>query len=72
MLSTFPGELPEGHLSTKYHLISSLDLFNDTYGFGPGVGGLAYLGMGVGFFIAMFFAARVADWIYRTVCVMIQ
>uniref|UniRef100_A0A8H7XYP4 Major facilitator superfamily (MFS) profile domain-containing protein n=1 Tax=Psilocybe cubensis TaxID=181762 RepID=A0A8H7XYP4_PSICU len=51
-----------------YYLMLSTfpDLFNHTYGFGPGVGGLAYLGMGVGFFMAMFFAARVADAIYKT------
>lgn len=54
-------------MCVKYHLITLLDLFNGTYGFRPGVGGLAYLGMGVGFVTAMIFAARVADWIYKTV-----
>ncbi|KAJ3496189.1 hypothetical protein NLJ89_g10520 [Agrocybe chaxingu] len=32
-------------------------LFGETYGFRPGVGGLAYLGLGVGFMVAIFVGA---------------
>ncbi|KAF9450283.1 multidrug resistance protein 4 [Macrolepiota fuliginosa MF-IS2] len=38
--------------------------FAKTYGFGAGVGGLAYLGLGVGFFLATVFGAKFADQIY--------
>ncbi|KAJ3516899.1 hypothetical protein NLJ89_g835 [Agrocybe chaxingu] len=40
-------------------------LFGETYGFRPGVGGLAYLGLGVGFMVATFVGARTADQIYK-------
>jgi multidrug resistance protein len=40
--------------------------FNETYGFGPGLSGLTYLGLGVGFIMATFFGARFADQMYAT------
>ncbi|KAG9221707.1 hypothetical protein CCMSSC00406_0005620 [Pleurotus cornucopiae] len=39
--------------------------FSSTYGFRPGVGGLAYLGLGIGFFIATLFGAKFADQVYH-------
>ncbi|KAG6868528.1 hypothetical protein C0993_001416 [Termitomyces sp. T159_Od127] len=41
------------------------DVFHDTYGFGPGIGGLAYIGLGVGFFLATLFGAKTADQVYK-------
>ncbi|KAF8966560.1 multidrug resistance protein 4 [Flammula alnicola] len=51
-----------------YYLMFSTfaTLFSETYGFGPGVGGLAYLGLGVGFMVATLFGAKFADQLYRT------
>ncbi|KAG6916742.1 hypothetical protein DXG01_005562 [Tephrocybe rancida] len=39
--------------------------FAETYGFGPGIGGLTYLGLGIGFFIAAFAGAKFADKVYK-------
>ncbi|KAJ7927618.1 multidrug resistance protein 4 [Mycena leptocephala] len=41
------------------------NLFKETYGFGPGIGGLAYLGLGFGFFLSTFFGAGFADQVYH-------
>ncbi|KAH8103383.1 major facilitator superfamily domain-containing protein [Cristinia sonorae] len=41
-------------------------LFAKTYHFKPGPSGLAYLGLGVGFFIATFFGGRFGDKIYQS------
>ncbi|KAF9530281.1 multidrug resistance protein 4 [Crepidotus variabilis] len=41
------------------------EFFAETYHFSPGVGGLAYLGLGVGFFIATIFGAKFADGVYK-------
>ncbi|KAF5357193.1 hypothetical protein D9756_006598 [Leucocoprinus leucothites] len=50
-----------------YYLMFSTfaDFFATTYGFSPGVGGLAYLGLGVGFFAATIFGAKFADQVYN-------
>ncbi|KAJ6627854.1 major facilitator superfamily domain-containing protein [Mycena sp. CBHHK59/15] len=50
-----------------YYLFFSTfpDFFQETYGFGPGIGGLAYIGLGFGFFLSTFFGARFADGIYN-------
>ena len=45
----------------------SKDFFSKTYHFSPGMGGLAYLGLGTGFIVAMIFGARFADRIYKDV-----
>ncbi|KAF9553106.1 multidrug resistance protein 4 [Agrocybe pediades] len=39
--------------------------FNTTYGFSPGIGGLVYLGLGIGFFSATVFGAKFADGVYK-------
>ncbi|KAH6918029.1 major facilitator superfamily domain-containing protein [Coprinopsis sp. MPI-PUGE-AT-0042] len=41
-------------------------LFKDSYGFRPGVGGLAYLGLGLGFLTATFVGAKFSDKMYKT------
>ncbi|KAF9009997.1 major facilitator superfamily domain-containing protein [Cyathus striatus] len=41
------------------------EFFSTTYHFRPGVGGLAYLGLGIGFFAATIFGAKVADKVYQ-------
>ncbi|RXW16880.1 hypothetical protein EST38_g8972 [Candolleomyces aberdarensis] len=38
--------------------------FKDTYNFGPGMGGLAYLGLSVGFFISTFACIKYSDKLY--------
>lgn len=43
------------------------DLFQSTYGFSTGVGGLAYLGLGIGFLLASFSSAKFTDGIYKYV-----
>jgi len=40
------------------------DFFQSTYGFSPGVGGLAYLGLGTGFLLAAVASVKFADRIY--------
>ncbi|GLB42015.1 putative multidrug resistance protein 4 [Lyophyllum shimeji] len=41
------------------------EFFRVTYGFKPGVGGLAYLGLGIGFILATLFGAKTADQVYK-------
>ncbi|TFK38130.1 multidrug resistance protein 4 [Crucibulum laeve] len=41
------------------------EFFATTYGFRPGVGGLTYLGLGIGFFAATIFGAKFADQVYH-------
>ncbi|KXN89327.1 hypothetical protein AN958_05825 [Leucoagaricus sp. SymC.cos] len=41
------------------------EFFSITYGFKAGVGGLVYLGLGVGFFSASLFGGKFADQVYR-------
>lgn len=45
----------------------STEFFKTTYGFGPGVGGLAYTGLGLGFVLATIFGAKWADQVYKYV-----
>ncbi|KAF9052189.1 multidrug resistance protein 4 [Hymenopellis radicata] len=40
------------------------DFFKKEYGFGPGLGGLVYLGLGTGFILSTFFGASIADRVY--------
>lgn len=41
--------------------------FGKTYHFRPGIGGLSYLGLGVGFVLATIFGAKIGDEIYKYV-----
>lgn len=43
------------------------DLFAGIYGFSPGISGLCYIGLGLGFVIATGFGATFADKIYHAV-----
>ncbi len=55
-------------LSVPDSLCSSWqDFFKEAYGFGPGIGGLVYLGLGGGFILATLFGARFADQVYHYV-----
>jgi len=47
--------------------VANLAFFSETYGFKPGVGGLAYLGLGLGFALATVFGAKFADQVYKYV-----
>ncbi|KAG6916739.1 hypothetical protein DXG01_005559 [Tephrocybe rancida] len=40
-------------------------VFRTIYGFGEGIGGLAYIGLGLGFFLAAIFGAKTADQVYQ-------
>ncbi|KAF7433191.1 hypothetical protein PC9H_005140 [Pleurotus ostreatus] len=42
------------------------NFFKEAYNFSPGIGGLCYLGLGIGFFIATMFGARIGDQIYAS------
>lgn len=42
--------------------------FAETYGFKAGVGGLAYLGLGIGFILATGVGAKLGGSIYDKVC----
>lgn len=44
-----------------------VDFFKEAYNFSPGIGGLCYLGLGIGFFIATMFGAKIGDQIYASV-----
>ncbi|KAJ7512747.1 major facilitator superfamily domain-containing protein [Mycena galericulata] len=41
------------------------NFFGETYGFSTGIGGLAYIGLGIGFFLSTFIGARPGDRMYR-------
>lgn len=43
------------------------DLFSSVYHFDTSMGGLAYIGLGLGFFVAAWFGARISDKIYNRV-----
>lgn len=45
------------------------NLFHNTYGFSTGIGGLVYLGLGIGFLTATMFGARTGDYLYQWVSV---
>jgi hypothetical protein len=55
-------------VATSFSLCALPEFFSSTYGFSPGIGGLAYLGLGVGFLLATFTGAKFADQIYKYVC----
>ncbi|KAF8225144.1 MFS general substrate transporter [Tricholoma matsutake] len=41
------------------------DFFSSTYGFSPGIGGLCYLGLGIGFLLATYTGAKFSDQVYK-------
>ena len=45
------------------------DIFADTYHFSTGIGGLAYIGLGVGFVFAVVFGSKFGDLIYKHVSI---
>ena len=57
---------PPGFLQLTFLLA----LFTIDYGFGIGVSGLAYIGLGPGFVLATVVGASVADSIYHKVCLL--
>jgi len=66
MFATFAGMLHSHSLS--YPSNSALvEFFSSTYGFTPGVGGLAYLGLGIGFILAVILGAKFSDQLYKYV-----
>ncbi|KAL0949681.1 hypothetical protein HGRIS_009719 [Hohenbuehelia grisea] len=54
------------HLKGVYYLMFATfaNFFQSTYGFQPGIGGLCYLGLGIGFFAATVYGAKMGDNIY--------
>ena len=71
MFATFAGKLPSSLRKAKKNLPNSnhstKDVFSTTYGFKTGPGGLAYIGLGIGFISATFFGAKTANDIYKYV-----
>ena len=53
---------------TKHSLTAIVEIFTGIYGFSVGIGGLAYIGLGVGFMSATIFGAYFADRVYASVC----
>lgn len=49
-----------------YYLLftTTTPFYTATYGFGPGIDGLTFLGLGIGFFSATLFGARFSNQIY--------
>ena len=45
----------------------SIGFFKEAYGFGPGIGGLVYLGLGTGFVVSTLFGAKIANDVYKKV-----
>ena len=56
------------YLLRFYVLTASADIFTGIYGFSIGISGLAYIGLGVGFFVATVVGAYFADRMYTWVC----
>ena len=71
MFATFAGKLPSSLRNEKNNPpdlnLFTKEVFSSVYGFKPGPGGLAYLGLGIGFFAASFFGAYTADQVYKYV-----
>lgn len=66
MFATFPGSF--SWIKIKFlSLTSWVEIFASVYGFGPGISGLAYIGLGVGFFVSTFFGGYFGDRVYQAV-----
>lgn len=55
------------HIATVSLDFQRLDLFKTNYGFKAGVGGLAYLGLGIGFVLSAILGAKFANQVYLKV-----
>ena len=65
MFTVFPGRSRATPIKTPSdHLV---EIFTGIYGFSVGIGGLAYIGLGVGFMSATIFGAYFADRVYASV-----
>ena len=51
----------------RRYLTRCIDLYINTYGFGVGLAGLAYIGLGLGFVAATIFGVKVGDVVYHRV-----
>jgi hypothetical protein len=67
MFATFPGKLNSCPFCVLHTNLCIVDLFRTVYGFSPGEGGLAYIGLGIGFILATIFGAKFADAVYQNV-----
>ena len=67
MFTTFGGKSHylDPFLTLPYSFC--VEFFQTTYGLSPGAGGLAYLGLGVGFLLATVSGAKLTDHVYRHV-----
>ncbi|KAJ6588928.1 major facilitator superfamily domain-containing protein, partial [Mycena capillaripes] len=63
LFATFASSYCSLDIRNSHEMI--LDFFKETYGFGQGIGGLAYIGLGIGFFLSTLFGARFADRVYK-------
>lgn len=70
MFATFAGTslFPSFSVLHLIHVILT-DIFSEKYHFSTGIGGLAYLGMGVGFLVATLFGVQFADRVYKHVSI---
>lgn len=66
MFSVFPGKL-FGTVMSPFRLTWVLDVFTGIYGFSVGTGGLAYIGLGVGFVSATLASVYLSDGVYSRV-----
>ena len=64
MFATFSGMCYPCSDVPSFSRKTSLELFTNTYGFGIGTSGVAYIGLGVGFILASVFGARFSDKVY--------
>jgi hypothetical protein len=67
MFATFPGNIILQYYETIIDILHPA-LFSEVYHFSTGVGGLAYIGIGIGFFSATIFGVKFSDKIYIYVC----
>ena len=67
MFATFAGKSFYLDSFLVFFDLFTADFFETTYGFSAGIGGLAYLGLGVGFAIATIVGSKFSDRIYRIV-----
>lgn len=72
MFCTFGSRLSTVVVMSRWVIFFYPDFFSTTYGFNAGIGGLAYLGLGIGFFTATVFGAQWADQIYTYVRVLLH